>query len=352
MKLPLDIREIVSSGTKLREERERPVRLAVFVDVAAPDALVETLREALRPQTSGAMLHVEACAPGETLLVDPTADAVVAITGPGDTLARSIASSREKFVPTVVLALGESATAVSHRLNQPILDTIIGEEPEHLVRALGAWLGERVSSKRLALAANFPFVRRAVAEESIKATSFQNGVIGFVAVIPGADMPLMTANQAKMILQIAAAYGAPLGAERVKELAVVVGGGFTLRAIARQLLDFIPGFGWALKAGIGYSGTLAMGYAALEYFEEGGEFSGVAERIREARDNAVRVARERVGRGESAEEPLPAHYTLVEDEPQPAGSQPAATRPEPATPVALADLGASAVSAPEGAGSQ
>ena len=342
MNLPLDIREMMSSGTKLREERERPVRIAVFVDVTAPEALVTALREALRPQTSGALLHIEACAPGETLIIDSTADAVLAIAGPGDTLARSIASAREKFVPTAVLALGEHANVVARRLNQPILDTITGDEPEHIVRALGAWFGERVSSKRLALAANFPFVRRAVAEESIKATAFQNGVIGFLAVIPGADMPLMTANQAKMILQIAAAYGAPLGAERIKELAVVVGGGFTLRAIARQLLDFVPGFGWALKATIGYSGTVAMGYAALEYFEEGGEFSGLADRLRGARDKAVATARYRVGRGEPAEEPLPAHYTLIADEPV----------VEPAQPIAIAPVPAATPSVAEGAGAK
>ena len=39
-----------------------------------------------------------------------------------------------------------------------------------------------------------------------------------VVFIPGADMPIMTLNQAKMLLQIAAAYGQPLSAERIKEL--------------------------------------------------------------------------------------------------------------------------------------
>jgi uncharacterized protein (DUF697 family) len=262
MRLPIDIRDLMSSGTKLREERERPVRIAVFVDVEAPEELVEAVRLALHPQTGGAMLHVEVCAPGEALLIDPNADAVVALAGPGTTLERSLAGAREKFVPTALLALREPALEVSRRLGQPVLDTIADDEAVQVVRALGAWLADRVNGKRLALATNFEFIRRAVAEESIKTTAFQNGVIGFVAIIPGADMPLMTANQAKMLLQIAAAYGQPLGAERIKELAVIVGGGFTLRAVARQLLDFIPGFGWALKAAIGYSGTLAMGYAA------------------------------------------------------------------------------------------
>ena len=68
MRMPIDIREIMSSGTKLREDRERPVRVAVFVDVEAPEELVEAVREALHPQTGTAMLHVEACAPGEALL--------------------------------------------------------------------------------------------------------------------------------------------------------------------------------------------------------------------------------------------------------------------------------------------
>jgi uncharacterized protein (DUF697 family) len=301
MKLPIDIRDIVSSGTRLREDREKPVRIAVFVDVDAPEALVEAVREATLPQTGTAMLHVEACAPGDTLVIDPGADAVIALVGNGATLAPSLAGARERIVPTVVLGLGEGTLEPAHRLGHPVLDTIVAEDPAQVVRLLGAWLAERVSGKRLALAHNFVFLRRAVAEEAIKSTALQNGVIGFVMVIPGADMPIMTANQAKMILQMAAAYGQPLGAERMKELAAVVGGGFTLRAIARQVLTAVPGFGWAVKAGIGYTGTLAMGYAALEYFEEGGDISGVARRAREARDKVISAARGRISRGLPAE---------------------------------------------------
>ena len=336
MKLPIDIRDIMNTGTRFREDREKQVRLAVFVDIDAPDDLVDAVRLALLPQTGTAMLHVEVCSPGEALLIDPGADAVIALTGPGATLERSLSSAREKFVPTVVLALRETTLEVSHRLSQPVLDTITAENPADAVHALGRWLAERVNGKRLALASNFTFMRRAVAEESVKATAFQNGVIGFVAIIPGADMPIMTANQAKMILQIAAAYGQPLGAERIKELAVVVGGGFTFRAIASQLLDFVPGFGWAIKAGVAYSGTLAMGYAAVEYFEEGGDMTGVMERVKSARDKAVKTARERVRRGLPAEEPIPAHgYVVVEGgTPAPMTPEPQLPAVEPAPPVA------------------
>jgi uncharacterized protein (DUF697 family) len=330
MKLPLDIRDLMNSGNKLREDRERPVRIAVFVDVEAPEALVEAVRLALHPQTGHAMLHIEVCQPGEALLIDPGADAVVALAGSGDTLKRSLALAREKFVPTAALALDAVTLDVSHRLDQPLLDTIVAEQPDQVVPALGRWLAERVNAKRLALATNFAFMRKAVAEESVKATAFQNGVIGFVAIIPGSDMPLMTANQAKMILQIAAAYGEPLGAERIKELAVVVGGGFTFRAIAQQLLDFIPGFGWGIKAGVAYTGTIAMGYSAIEYFEEGGDVRGVAERVKQARDKAMAAAKRAIGRGEEPREVIGAHGYVMASGPAPADTGEAALPPSDA----------------------
>lgn len=311
MKLPIDVADLMRSRTRLTEDREQPVRIAVFVDVEASDELVEAIREAFRPQTGSARIHVEACAPGETLIIDPSADAVIAIAGPGSTLGRSLAAARENFVPTVVISLDQGPDDLSRRLDHPMLDILTAAEPEAIVHALGRWMVDRITGKRLALATNFAFMRRAVAEESIKSTSFQNAVIGLVAVIPGADMPIMTANQAKMVLQIAAAYGETLGAERIKELAVVLGGGFALRAIARQALTLIPGFGWAVKAGIGYTGTMAMGYAALEHFENGGDMSVLADRVKDARDRAIEAARSRKLRGESAEPPIEAHGYVV-----------------------------------------
>ena len=87
----------------------------------------------------------------------------------------------------------------------------------------------------------------------------QNAVIGAVVIMPGADMPAMTTNQIRMVLKIAAAYGEELGLERAIEILSVVGTGFVLRALARQALDFVPGFGWALKAPSGSRAPIALG---------------------------------------------------------------------------------------------
>jgi uncharacterized protein (DUF697 family)/uncharacterized membrane protein len=119
------------------------------------------------------------------------------------------------------------------------------------------------------LAASLPSVRRTYCDHVVLTNAAQNGVIGVVVIIPGADMPAMIANQIRMVLKIAHAYGEELGADRAIEILSIVGTGFVLRTLARQALDFVPGFGWAVKGAIGFSGTIALGQAAIAYFEAG-----------------------------------------------------------------------------------
>jgi uncharacterized protein (DUF697 family) len=120
-----------------------------------------------------------------------------------------------------------------------------------------------------ALAVRLPAVRGAYCDHVVLTNAAQNAVIGAVVFIPGADMPAMTANQVRMVLKIAAAYGEEIGLDRVLEILSVVGTAFVFRTLARQALDFVPGFGWALKGAVGFSGTVALGEAAIAYFEAG-----------------------------------------------------------------------------------
>ena len=159
-----------------------------------------------------------------------------------------------------------------------------------LDRRMGEWVVAACREKRLALALSFPFVRRPLSLEAVSATSFQNAGIGLVLFIPGADMPLMTLNLAKMLLQIAAAYGEPMSAARAKELAAIVGGAFACRSVARQVAGALPAIGWAVKAGVGYAGTKAMGLAAVEYFERGGNIAGLAGVVSAATAKATQIA--------------------------------------------------------------
>lgn len=291
MALPVDVRDLMKSGSRFQEERSQPVLLSVVVEVDAPDALIDAVRAQLRPSSGAASLQVEVAEPGKSLAVAPATDAVIALAGSGTSgLAEALASPRRQRIPVVVVALGEPMREfdLADGLKQPTADLIVKQEPEAAVERLGLWLSDNVSSKRLALAHNFAFMRRAVAEDATRTTAWQNGIVGVVTPIPGADMPIMTANQIKMLLQIAAAYGEPLNAERVKELAAVVAGGYLFRALARQALTVVPVLGWAVKGGVAYSGTIAMGKAAVKYFEEGADLGQLTAYFRSVRDQAAR----------------------------------------------------------------
>ena len=119
------------------------------------------------------------------------------------------------------------------------------------------------------LALRLPALRRAYCDHVVLANASQNAVIGAVVIIPGADMPAMTANQIRMVLKIAAVYGEQIGFDRALEILSIVGTAFVFRALARQALDFVPGFGWALKGAVGFTATVALGEAAIAYFEAG-----------------------------------------------------------------------------------
>lgn len=283
MALPVDVRDLMKTGARFTEERSQQIGIAVLVEVDAPDTLIDAVRRELRPATAAVMLQIEVAELGAAPVVAPGTDVVIAIAGSGNVgLQQALVGPRRSRLPLVVVALGDEARAgaLADVLLHPTGDIVVRDEPDEAVARLGAWLADNIGSKRLALAHNFAFMRRAVAEDAVRTTALQNGLVGAVTPIPGADMPIMTANQAKMVLQIAAAYGEQLGAERARELLGVVGGGFLLRMLARQAVAFVPGFGWAIKGGIGYSGTLAMGYAAIKYFEGGADLGDLEVRLK------------------------------------------------------------------------
>ncbi len=138
------------------------------------------------------------------------------------------------------------------------------------------------------LARGYAVFRRAACEEIVRKNARQNAVIGALP-IPGADMPAITANQGRMVLHIAAAFGEELTMERARELLGVLAAGFGLRALSRQVLKLVPVAGWAASGAVGYAGTVAMGRAAILYFERGKMEPGPAERseiLRRAQEEA------------------------------------------------------------------
>jgi uncharacterized protein (DUF697 family) len=144
------------------------------------------------------------------------------------------------------------------------------------------------------LAKAYPALRRAACERIIRQNARQNAVVGLLP-IPGADMPVMTANQARMVLHIAAAYDVELSFQRARELLGVLAAGLGLRALTRQVVKVVPVGGWLASAAIGYAGTIAMGRSAMLYFERGGQKVG-EEEMEQIRRRATEEARSFVSR--------------------------------------------------------
>ncbi len=174
--------------------------------------------------------------------------------------------------------LTEAGLAGSDSVTEAFAD---GRHGEATAERLAAVCGDAA----LSLGRRLPVVRRAVVRRLIDHTARQNGVVGVVVFVPGADMPVMTLNQVRMVLKMAAAYGEDVGFERAAEILSVLTAGLGLRTLARQALDVVPVAGWALKGAVGYSGTLAIGTAAQAYFEAGAPFMPAkAKRITERLD--------------------------------------------------------------------
>jgi uncharacterized protein (DUF697 family) len=96
-------------------------------------------------------------------------------------------------------------------------------------------------------------------------------VLGAAVFVPGADLPMLTLNQLRLLLRLEQAYGLDVDPrERLPELAATLGAGLGLRALARELLDRVPVAGWAVQGAVAYAGTRALGEAAIRRLEAAG----------------------------------------------------------------------------------
>lgn len=327
MGLPVDLGEVFRIAKDMKAVSDVPVSVSVIIDDSAPGDLAAHVRAAFastNAHTRVTVTYLDAgYVPGEV-----RDDFAVIVAGASLEVGALAAKIRAHSVPVMVVT--DDPSSVSRRAHEageeiPVADIVapvklkgaLEEKAASLIPALrakvddvtgsdvvpldedtfkllyqrmGEWIITTCAEKKLTLALAFPFVRRPLANDAISATAMQNAAVGFVPILPGADMPIMTLNQMKMVLQIATAYGQPLDANRVKELAFVLGGAFLARNIARAGAKLIPFAGWIISGAVGFAATEAMGRAAVEYFEAGGDIVGIAQVVQTARDGAMDAA--------------------------------------------------------------
>ena len=256
--------EVLASGRSALAGRDERVVVRVHVDPTCPRAVAIAVRDALVPERASAVVEVRGLsAAADDELPD------VALVLVGERPCAPLVESHARSGVSVGMVVEGALDAPRLALPEPaaaLVSTVACSSAEALPARLATWLAA-ACDKPLALAAGFAFCRAAVADALTARCAAENAVVGLVSLIPGSDLPVMTANQAKLALEIAAAYGRDVSPERAAELAGVVAGGVGWRALARAILRAVPGVGALVKAGVGYGGTVATGRALRLRFE-------------------------------------------------------------------------------------
>ena len=130
----------------------------------------------------------------------------------------------------------------------------------------------------LALAKAMPQYRRKIAWRSIATASSLSAAIA-LSPLPVIDFIPLVAAQTGMVLTIARIYQYKITAKRARELIGTFGLGMLGRVLFQQLSKFAAVPGWILSSAIATSMTIAMGYAAIEWFEKGERISN--EKVRQ-----------------------------------------------------------------------
>jgi uncharacterized protein (DUF697 family) len=241
------------------KELRATVRDRDAIVVAGAPALAEALRRELLRDAKPGAVRAGSLAGAAGLVY-------VLAAAPTDEDRRTLADAHGLRVPIVaVLADPDLDDAVPHVLATDVLRVPPGSG--FPVDEIARVLARRMKESGVTVAASVPAVRRAVCEELIASASRTNGILGVAIFVPGADLPVLTLNQLRLVLRIGLAHGYEIERERLPEVIAVIGSGLGLRAVARRLLASVPVAGWAVKGAVAYGGTRAIGEAAVRYFE-------------------------------------------------------------------------------------
>lgn len=242
-----------------------PTYTHIYVDSLASEEVILAVHSYFMPERTDATVRVSKLADGVSFVsggIGRTGknaaipDIAVIIPTPTSQYEDALTMLVSHSIPcAVVVESAVEAPKIADTLyNTGLISIVAGTTEEVLFDRLSSWIAT-ATEKSVSFAAAYPLCRTHVVKQITAACAKENAAIGAVAIVPGSDMPLMTARQIRLALDITAAYNINMSVETIAELLGVVGAGFGYRTVARTVAGTVPGFGWALKAGMGYAGT-------------------------------------------------------------------------------------------------
>lgn len=149
-----------------------------------------------------------------------------------------------------------------------------GQNVEKVMVAIAATEPQMIAALGKAL----PAYRWALAWRSIVSAASVSAAIA-LAPLPFIDFAPLIVTQSIMVLGIARIYDYQITLNRAKELVATFGVGLLGRTLFQELSKFGGLPGWLLSAAIAAGTTVAMGYAAVTWFERGERISSEQMRL-------------------------------------------------------------------------
>lgn len=301
----------------VRKESELPFRVQV---VAEDERDAGALAAILCGASDGR--HHPAVQPSLAVLGPPPRplpDVAVALSH-GTELAPRLALVAETLararVPVVTVVVGGGLPDGVVRPGEAARAAVPALDRRHAPAIAQALVSAAPAQLRLALARQLPPLRPALMAALVEQTARANALYalgtGVAEAVPLLSLPLnladivvLTKNQLVMAYRIGLAGGRSGSVRDVLGQTVgVVGSGFLLRQLARQLVGLLPVIGIAPKVAVAYAGTWAVGRAVAAWANGGPEVSAAAvkrfyaEALERGRQvSASLVSRARRGRG-------------------------------------------------------
>ena len=236
----------------------------------------------------------------------PHPDLAIAVsrhTEPGPRLAIALERLAQQRVPIVTVVTGsrDPHDAVV-RPGETARAAIAGLEPQHVGAVAQAVITAAPPGLRVALARQLPPLRppllAAIVEETARVNALYAIGTGVTEVMPLLHLPLnvaelvvLTKNQIVMSYRIALAGGRKGTARAVLGQTLgVLGSGFLLRQLARQLVGLVPVIGVAPKVAVAYAGTWSVGRAVAAWTMGGPQVS--RESVKRFYDEALERGRQ------------------------------------------------------------
>ncbi|MCL2881647.1 MAG: hypothetical protein FWF45_01960 [Coriobacteriia bacterium] len=248
--------------------QQKTMRLTIYIDPHCSDEVVADICELLRPATSRSHVFVRVLS-GQRgtdsaqlgLEKDMTARLILCAH------AAELAGLTPLPPKTCVVTSDELRSEGADSLGLSILD-VVSPLSGDLETQVATWLSTALPSKHLTIAGDFPFTRAEISRDICSATARQNAMIALVPFTRGADMPVLVANQTKMLFQLALVRGLKLNTQRIPELLATGAVAFAGRLLASRLTPPFAPARWLVRGAVAFGLTTALGQGACLYYDK------------------------------------------------------------------------------------